>query len=185
MCLDYSGEELSDNSREDEQQRMDADSTNNPLIVTLNDDQKGSKANHAAHVWFQKPLFSRLEDDHDMDTEVELSLSKLKSKDSTCDNSKMMVKPSTEETLDVKVTDIEDVNVSDIDTVSDSIGSYEEEVPNSTKGSSSAKSDTFEVVPTEKPLKQPRHLDPEGLAVRVLLKKSKKGREDLIESGYN
>ena len=149
--------------------------------MTLNDDQKGSKTNRAAHVWFQKPLFSRLEDDHDMDTEVELSLSKPESKNSKCDNSELMVKPSTEETPDVKVTDVEDANVSDVDTDSDSIGSYEEEV---IKGSS-AKSDTFEVVPTEKPLKRPRHLDPEGLALGALLKKSKKSREDLIESGYN
>ena len=77
---------MSDSSRdsEDEQQNIDADSTDNPLIVTL--DQKGSKGKHTAHVWFQKPLFARLEDDHDMDTEVELSLRKLKSKRSDDNN---------------------------------------------------------------------------------------------------
>ena len=48
-----------------------------------------------------------------------------------------------------------------------------------------AKGDTFEVVPVEKSLKRPRHLDPEGLALGALLKKSKKSREDLIESAYN
>ena len=42
--------------------------------------------------------------------------------------------------------------------------SYEEQVPNSTKGST-ARSDTFEVILIEKSLKWPRHLDPEGLAL--------------------
>ena len=179
---DYSGEELSDSSRdsEDEQQETDADSTDNPLIVTL-DDQKGSKGKRAAHVWFQKPLFARLEDDHDMETEVELSLRKLKSKRSD-DNNGTMVKSSTEETTDVKVAEVKDVDVSDTDT--DSIDSYEEQVSRCTKVSN-AKGDTFEVVPVEKSLKRSRHLDPEGLALGALLKKSKKSREDLIESGYN
>ena len=92
---DYLGEELSDSSRdsEDEQQETDADSTDNPLIVTL-DDQKGSKGKRAAHVWFQKPLFARLEDDRDMDTEVELSLRKLKSKRSDDNNGTMVKSPT-------------------------------------------------------------------------------------------
>ena len=121
IVLDDYSEELSDSSRdyEDEQQNMDADSTDNPLIVTL-DDQKGSKGKRAAHVWFQKPLFARLEDDRDIDTEVELSLRKLKNKRSD-DNNGMMVKSSTEETTDVKVTEVKDVDVSDTDTDSDSI----------------------------------------------------------------
>ena len=34
-------------------------------------------------------------------------------------------------------------------------------------------------------MKRPKHLDPEGLALGALLKKSKKSREDLIESGNN
>ena len=174
---------MSDSSRDSEnEQNMDADSTDNPLIVTLND-QKGSKGKRAAHVWFQKPLFARLEDDHDMETEVELSLRKLKSKRSD-DNNGMMVKSSTEETTDVKVAEVKDVDVSDTDTDSDSIDSYEEQVSKSTKVSD-AKGDTFEVVPIEKSLKRSRHLDPEGLALGALLKKSKKSREDLIESGYN
>ena len=105
MCLDYSGEELSDGSREDEQQEIDTDSTDNPLIVTLDEDQKRSKTNHAAHVWFQKPLFARLEDNHGMDTEVELSMRKLNSQ-SISDNSGMMVKPSDEKMSDVKVAEI-------------------------------------------------------------------------------
>ena len=169
---------MSDNSRdsEDEQQKMDAD---NPLIMTL-DDQKGSKSKRAAHVWFQKPLFARLQDDHDMDTEVELSLRKLKSKKSD-DNNETMVKPSTQETPGVKVSEVKDIDGSDTDTDSDG---YEEQVSKSTKGSN-AKSDTFEVVPVESSLKRPRYLDPEGLALGALLKKSKKSREDLIESGYN
>ena len=50
---------------------------------------------------------------------------------------------------------------------------------------STVRGDTFEVVPAEKSLKRPRQLDPEGLALGALLKKSKKSREDLIESGYN
>ena len=49
---------------------------------------------------------------------------------------------------DVKVTKVKDVDVSDIDTDSDSVKSYEEQVLNSTKGST-ARSDTFEVVPVE------------------------------------
>ena len=186
LYLDYSGEELSDSSKdsEDEQQKMDADSTDNPLIMTLDhDDQKGSKGKHAAHVWFQKPLFARLEDDRDMDTEVELSLRKLKNKRSH-DNNGMMVKSSTEETTEVVAAEVKDVDVSDTDTDSDSIDSYEVQVSKSTKASN-AKGDTFEVVPVEKSLKRPRHLDPEGLALGALLKKSKKSREDLIESGYN
>ena len=80
---------MSDSSKDsqDEQQKMDADSTDDPLIVTLDHvEQKGSKGKHAAHVWFQKPLFARLEDDCDMDTEVELSLRKLKSKRSHDNN---------------------------------------------------------------------------------------------------
>jgi len=35
LCLDYSGEELSESSEEDEQQKFDHNSTENPLIVTL------------------------------------------------------------------------------------------------------------------------------------------------------
>ena len=148
LYLDYLGEELSDSSTdsEGEQQKMDADSTDNPLIVTLDhDDQKGLKGKHAAHVWFQKLLFARLGDDHDMDTEVELSLRKLKSKRSH-DNNGMMVKSSTEETTEVEVAEVKDVNVSDTDTDSDSIDSYEVQVSKSTKVSN-AKGDTFEVVP--------------------------------------
>ena len=156
MYLDYSGEELSDSSRdfEDKQQKMDANSTDNPLIVTL-DDQKGSKGKRAAHVWFQKSLFAKLEDDRDMDTEVELSLRKLKSKGSYGDNW-TMVKSSTEDTTEVEVAEVKDVDVSDTDTDNDSIDSYEEQASNSTK----AKNDTFEVVPVEKSLKRPRYLDP-------------------------
>ena len=180
MCIDYSGEELSDSSREEQEQEIDADSTGNPLIVTLDDDQKGSKTKRAAHVWFQKPLFAKLEDDHDMDTEVELSMRKSKSAN---DSSEMMVKPSEDKMSDMKVTEVKD-DVSDTDTDSDYVESYEEQVPNSTKGST-ARSDTFEVVPVEKCTKRSRHLDPEGLALGALLKKSKKSREDLIESGYN
>ena len=181
LCLDHSEEELSDNSREDEQHTMDTDSTtDNPLIVTL-DDRKESKTNRAAHVWFQKPLFARLEDDHDMDTEVELSMRKVKHKKSS-QNTEMMVKPYMEETADVKATEVKDVDDSDTD--SDSIESCKEQVTKSKK-ESNAKSDTFDVVPLEKSLKRPRHLDPEGLALGALLKKSKKSREDLIESGYN
>ena len=170
LYLDYSGEELSDNSRdsEDEQQKMDADSADNPLIMTLDDNQKGSKSKRAAHVWFQKPLFARLKDDHDMDAEVELSLRRLKSKKS-------------DDNKGVKVSEVKDVDGSDTDTDSDG---YEEQVSKSTKGPN-AKSDTFEVVPVESSLKRPRYLDPEGLALGALLKKSKKSREDLIESGYN
>ena len=150
--------------------------------MTLDDDQKGSKTKRAAHVWFQKPLFARLEDDHDMDTEVELSMRKNNAAD---DNSEMMVTPSNDEASGVKVTEVKDVDVSDSDTDSDSVESYEEQVPkNNTKGST-ARSDTFEVVPIEKSMKRSRHLDPEGLALGALLKKSKKSREDLIESGYN
>ena len=135
---------------------------------------------YIAYIWFQKPLFARLEDDRDMETEVELSLRKLKSKRSH-DNNGTMVKSSTKETTEVEV---KDVDVSDTDTDSDSIDSYEEQVSKSTKVSN-AKGDTFEVVPVEKSLKRPRHLDPKGLALGALLKKSKKSREDLIESGYN
>ena len=90
LCLNYSGKELSDGSGEDEQE-IDTDSTDNPLIVTLGDTQKGSKSNRAAHVWFQKPLFAKLEDDYDMDTEVELSMRKLK-RQSAGDNSGMMMR---------------------------------------------------------------------------------------------
>ena len=178
---------MSDSSRdsEDDQQKMDADSADNPLIVTLDhDDQKESKGKRAAHVWFQKPLFARLEDDCDMDTEVELSLRKLKSKRSH-DNNGTMVKSSTEETTEAKVAEVKDVDVSDTDTDSDSIDSYEEQQVSKNTEVSNAKGDTFEVVPVEKSLKRPRHLDPEGLALGALLKKSKKSREDLIESGYN
>ena len=55
-----------------------------------------------------------------------------------------------EEISDVKVAEIKDVNVSDTDTDSDSVESYEEQVQNNTKGST-ARSDTFkfEVVPIE------------------------------------
>ena len=49
---------------------------------------------------------------------------------------------------DVKEAEVKDVDVSDIDTDSDSVESYEEQVPNSTKGST-ARSDTFEVVPVK------------------------------------
>ena len=153
LYLDYLGEELSDSltDSEDELQKMDADSTDNPLIVTLDhDDQKGSKGKHAAHVWFQKPLFARLEDDYDMDTEVELSLRKLKIKRSH-DNNGMMVKSSTEETTEVEVAEVKDVDVSDTDTDSDSIYSYEVQLQVSKI--SNAKGDTFEVVPVEKSLK--------------------------------
>ena len=182
LYLDYSGEELSDSSRdsENEEQKMDADSTDNPLIVTLDDEQKGSKSKRAAHVWFQKPLFARLEDDHDMDTEVELLL---KSKTSAQDDKDgMMVKPSPAETPDVEGAEVKETDFSDTD--DDSFDSYEEQVSKSTKASS-AKGETFEVVPIEKSIKRPRQLDPEGLALGALLKKSKKSREDLIESGYN
>ena len=86
-----------------------------------------------------------------MDTEVELSLRKLKSTRSDGDNG-TMVKSSTEDTTEVEVAEVKDVDVSD----SDSIDSYEEQASNSTK----VKSDTFEVVPVEKSLKRPRHLDP-------------------------
>ena len=68
--------------------------------MTLDGDQKGSKTKHAGHVWFQKLLFARLEDDHDMDTEVELSMRKSKSAD---DNSEMMVEPSEDKVSCVKV----------------------------------------------------------------------------------
>jgi len=112
-----------------------------------------------------------------MDTEVELSMRKLKKSEKSSHDTEMIVKPSMEETPDVKVT--KDVDVSDTDT--DSTESYEEQVTKSTKG----KGDAFEVVPIEKSLKRPRYLDPEGLALGALLKKSKKSREDLIESGYN
>ena len=56
--------------------------------MTLDDDQKGTKTKRVPHVWFQKPLFARLEDDHDMDTEVEQSMRKSKAAD---DNSGIMV----------------------------------------------------------------------------------------------
>ena len=58
--------------------------------MALDDDQKESKTNHATHVWFLQPLFARLEDNHNMDTEVELSMRKLRST-SAGDNSGMMV----------------------------------------------------------------------------------------------
>ena len=145
--------------------------------MTLDDDQKGSKMKLAANVWFQKPPFAKLEDDHDMDTEVELSMRKSKSAD---DNSEMMVKAPEDE---VSVTEVKN-DVSDTDTDSDYAESYEEQVPNNTK-ESTARSDAFEVVLIEKSTKRSRHLDPEGLALGALLKKSKKSRQDLIESGYN
>ena len=68
------------------------DLTNDPVIMALDDDQKESKTNHATHIWFPQPLFAiaRLEDNHDMDTEVELSMRKPKSM-SAGDNSGMMV----------------------------------------------------------------------------------------------
>ena len=181
LCLDYSGEELSDSSTdsENEEQKMDANSTDNPLIVTLNDEQKGSKSKRAAQVWFQKPLFTRLEDDHDVDTEVELLL---KSRKSAQDDKGGT--GSTEEVPDLEVAEVKEIDDSDTD--SDSIDSSEEQVTKTTKVHvSNAKGDTFEVVPIEKFTKRPRNLDPEGLALGALLKKSKKSREDLIESGYN
>ena len=49
---------------------------------------------------------------------------------------------------DVKVAEVKDVDVNDTDTDSDSVESYEEQVPNSTKRST-ARSDTFKVVPIE------------------------------------
>jgi len=88
---------------------------------------KKDQTNHAAKVWFQKPLFVRLEDEHDMDTEAELSMRKLKkSKKSSHEIISM------EETAGVKVT--KDVDVSDTDTDGDSTESYEEEVTKTTKG---------------------------------------------------
>ena len=53
LCLDYSGEELSDSSRdsENEKQKMDANSTDNPLIVTLNDEQKESQRVNVLHMY--------------------------------------------------------------------------------------------------------------------------------------
>ena len=55
---------------------------------------------------------------------------------------------SKEETSNVKVIEVKesDDDVSDSDTDSDSVESYEEQVPNSTKRST-ARSDTFEVLP--------------------------------------
>ena len=134
---------------------MDHNSTNNPLIVTLND-QEGSKTNHAAKVWFQKPLFVRLEDEHDMDIEVELSMRKLKKSKKSSHDTEMIVKPSMEETAGVKVT--KDVDVINTDTDGDSTESYEEEVTKTTKGYN-PKGDTFEVVLIEKSLKWLRHPD--------------------------
>ena len=118
------------------------DLTNNPVIMALDDDQKESKTNHATHVWFQQPLFARLEDNHDMDTEVELSMRKPEyvSRWQQWDDGIS----SEEETSDVRV---KDVDVSDTDTDSDSVESFAELVSNSTKGST-ARSDTFEVLAT-------------------------------------
>ena len=67
-----------------------------------------------------------------MDTEVELSLRKLKSKLAS-DNSGFTVQLSKEEISDEKVAEVKDVDVSDTDTDSDSVESYEEQVPNNIK----------------------------------------------------
>ena len=67
--------------------------------------------------------------------------------------------------------------IDDSDTDSDSIDSCGEQVTKSKKvHMSSAKDDTFEVVPIEKSTKRPRHLDPEGLALGAFLIKIKQRR---------
>ena len=67
-----------------------------------------------------------------MDTEIELSMRKLKSK-SASDNIGIMVKLSKEEISDVEVAEVKDVDVSDTDTDSHSVDSYEEQIPNNIK----------------------------------------------------
>ena len=144
----------------------------NPLVVSLNDDQK--KPSHA-QVWFEKSVFAGIEDDQD----AEVEMMKMKQHSS---------KTSDQQTSSTEHTTVDDSDDSSSDTDSDTINH------STIKGSSAistgkkevgGKGDTFEVVPVEQPSKRLRELDPEGLALGALLKKSKKSREDLIESGYN
>ena len=58
----------------------------------------------------------------------------------------------------MKVTEQNDDDVSDTDTDSDYVESYEKQVPNNIK-ESTARSDTFEVVPIEKYTKRLSNLD--------------------------
>ena len=141
----------------------------NPLVVSLSDDKK--KSSHA-QVWFEKSLFAGIEDEKD----AEVEMMKMKQHNTLKD----------QQTSSMEHTTVDDSSSSDTDsdTINDSTNKGSSTISTSKKVVG-GKGDTFEVVPVEQPSKRPRELDPEGLALGAVLKKSKKSREDLIESGYN
>jgi len=152
--------------KEDDSVTEDQPTDDNPLVVSLNDDKK--KSSHA-QVWFEKSVFAGIEDDQD----AEVEMMKMKQH-----NTYQQTSSSTEHTT---VDDTDDSSDTDSDTINYSANS----TTSTNKKDIDGKGNTFEVVPVEQPSKRPRELDPEGLALGAILKKSKKSREDLVESGYN
>ena len=164
-------------SSDDEKEKVDllkadqSSADDNPLVVSLNDDQK--KQSHA-QVWFEKSLFAGIEDDQDAEVEM-MTMKQHKSSNSSHDDQQT----GSHDDSDGSSSDI------DSDTVNHTSNNTSSTISATSKKQVGGKGETFEIVPVEQPSKRPRELDPEGLALGALLKKSKKSREDLIESGYN
>lgn len=165
-----------DNDDENDDDSVPADQNSsptngNPLVVSLSDDKE--KPSHA-QVWFEKSLFAGIEDEQD----AEVEMMKMKQHNTLKDQQMSSTEHTTVDDSDDSSSD------TDFDTVNYSTNKGSSTTSTSKK-EVGGKGDTFEVVPVEQPSKRPRELDPEGLALGALLKKSKKSREDLIESGYN
>ncbi|XP_071945821.1 pre-rRNA 2'-O-ribose RNA methyltransferase FTSJ3-like [Antedon mediterranea] len=177
---------------------IDASESGNPLTVDLEHEEKSSQLERQTNLWFDKAIFSGIENDEDEDYEISqmtehykkeggsiLERPKMSSNKNLTTNIKETLESDYEESSDDDNDHVKKQNVHNNNMLEDESddSDYDDEVLISKSDSKSKKRKAFEVVPAEGPA--PRQLGPQDLALGTLIATSKKKKREIIEGGFH
>ncbi|XP_033118880.1 pre-rRNA 2'-O-ribose RNA methyltransferase FTSJ3-like [Anneissia japonica] len=176
----------------------------NPLMVDLEQEDKSSRLERQTNLWFDKEIFSGLENDEDEDYEISQMTEHYKKEGGSILERKKRQSKKHKITKDEESYSSEEEQEDDSDGEDDKIqkkngpvisgeisgdsdSDYDDEVLVNSKEEKSTKKakkrKSFEVVPAEGPV--PRQLDPQSLALGTLMATSKKKKREIIEGGFH
>lgn len=167
------------------------DGSKNSLLVDLNGKQdRKSRKEMKADVWFDKDVFKGIEEDDDLEeADVEAAIDTIKKKGGKLPEKKQAKKSKTVKAAAAPVKEGESSDDESTDDSSEDESDFDENEhypyrKQKTAKKASGEKDGFEVVPVAKPKKRPM-LSPEELALGQELVSSKKRRRELEEIAWN
>lgn len=186
------GNEDSDNNDDSEKIEELNDGSKNSLLVELNGNQdRKSRKQMKADVWFDKDVFRGIEDDDDLEeADVEAAITAIKKKGGNIQEKQKKAKQKPDKaaaTAKSAKNKSADSSSSESESDFDENEHYPYRKQNTKKGGSDnvKEKDGFEVVPQQKKGKKRPMLTPEELALGQELVSSKKRRRELEETAWN